>query len=82
MNKLLEDAKTYITEETIKQVFFYCDNKNPAGIYVSDADLMEFSEKLIAVVGKSIADAERAECLKIVEALNPEIARVIRDRRG
>jgi hypothetical protein len=78
----LDEARSFIDEETVNQIFFYCDNENPDGVYVNDADLMEYSEKLIAVVGRSIADAERAECLKIVEALNPEVARVLKDRRG
>ena len=78
----LDEVRRFIDKETVTQIFFYCDNENPDGVYVNDADLMEYSEKLIAVVGRSIADAERAECLKIVEALNPEVARVLKERRG
>ena len=37
-------------EDLIKQVYFYCENKDPNGLYPSeDIDLREFASKLIAV---------------------------------
>jgi hypothetical protein len=80
--ELREEAQKYVDEDTIKQVYFQCGNKMKEGIYPEEIELIEFSEKLILVVGQSIAKAEREEILKIVDALNPEIARVIRERRG
>ena len=36
--------------ELVKQVYFYCENKNPEGIYpTEEVDLLEFATKLIAV---------------------------------
>ena len=82
MSKALrEEAQRFVNEDIIKQVYFYCENKLPDGIYPEEIELIEFSEKLILVVGPAIAKAERDECLKIVEALNPEVARVLRERR-
>ena len=80
--ELREEAQKYVTEDTIRQAYFQCNNNLKDGIYPEEIELVEYSEKLILVVGPEIAKAERAECLKIVEALNPEVARVLRERRG
>jgi hypothetical protein len=83
MSKALrEEAQKYVNEEIIKQVYFQCNNELKDGIFPAEIELIEYSEKLILVVGKAIAKAELEECLKIVEALNPEVARVLRERRG
>lgn len=79
---LREEAQKYVNEGVIKQVYFQCNNLLKDGIYPEEIELIEYSEKLILVVGPEIAKAEREECLKIVEALNPEVARVLRERRG
>lgn len=80
--ELREEAQKYVNENLIKQVYFHCGNKLKDGIYPEEIELIEFSEKLILAVGPTIAKAERDECIKIVEHLNPEIARVLRERRG
>lgn len=79
---LREEAQKYVNEDTIRQAYFQCNNTLKDGIYPEEIELIEYSEKLILVVGPEIAKAEREECLKIVEALNPEVARVLRERRG
>ena len=80
--ELREDAQKYVNEDLIKQVYFQCNNQLKNGLYPEEIELIEFSEKLILVAGAAIAKAEREEILKIVDALNPEVARVIRERRG
>jgi hypothetical protein len=80
--ELREDAQKYVNEELIKQVYFQCGNQVKDGIYPDEIELIEYSEKLILTAGQAIAKAEREEILKIVDALNPEVARVIRERRG
>jgi hypothetical protein len=80
--ELREEAQKFVNEDLIKQVYFQCDNRLKDGIFPDEIELIEYSEKLILVVGKDIAKAEREECLKIVESLNPEVARVLRERRG
>lgn len=38
-------------EDLIKQVYFYCENKDPNGFYpTEEIDLLEFSQKLLAVI--------------------------------
>lgn len=80
--ELREEAQKFVNEDLIKQVYFQCNNQLKDGIFPDEIELIEYSEKLILVVGKDIAKAEREECLKIVESLNPEVARVLRERRG
>lgn len=80
--ELREEAQKFVNEDLIKQVYFQCNNQLKNGIFPDEIELIEYSEKLILVVGKDIAKAEREECLKIVESLNPEVARVLRERRG
>lgn len=80
--ELREDAQKYVDEDLIKQVYFQCNNQLKNGIYPNEIELIEYSEKLILVAGAAIAKAEREEILKIVDALNPEVARVVRERRG
>lgn len=82
MENLREEAQKYVTEDTIRQAYFQCNNNLKDGIYPEEIELIEYSEKLILIAGAQIAKAEREECLKIVEALNPEVARVLRERRG
>jgi 3-keto-L-gulonate-6-phosphate decarboxylase len=77
-----EEAQKFVNEDLIKQVFFQCGNSMPGGMYVDEVELIEYSEKLILVVGKDIAKAEREEILKILDNVNPEVAKLIRERRG
>lgn len=80
--ELREEAQKYVNEDLIKQVYFQCNNKMKEGIFPDEIELIEYSEKLILVVGKDIAKAEREEILKILDAVNPEVAKLIRERRG
>ena len=82
MENIREEAQKYVNEDTIRQAYFQCNNNLKDGIYPEEIELIEYSEKLILIAGPEIAKAEREECLKIVEALNPEVARVLRERRG
>lgn len=80
--ELREEAQKYVNEDLIKQVYFQCNNEMKEGIFPDEIELIEYSEKLILVVGKDIAKAEREEILKILDAVNPEVAKLIRERRG
>ena len=80
--KMREEAQKFVNEELIKQVYFQCQNQLKNGIFPDEIELIEYSEKLILVVGKDIAKAEREEILKILDNVNPEIAKLIRERRG
>lgn len=48
-------------EELVTQVYFYCDNRDPNGLYADkDIDLREFSSKLIAVYEAKIKAESQA----------------------
>ena len=81
LKELRTEVQKYVTPEIVKQVYFYCDNKDENAIIADDVDLLEFAERLVAVIGRSIARAERIECIKIVEALNKDVGRALRERR-
>jgi hypothetical protein len=80
--ELREEAQKFVNEDLIKQVYFQCNNQLKDGIFPDEIELIEYSEKLILVVGAEIAKAERREILKILDAVNPEVANLIRERRG
>lgn len=80
--ELREEAQKFVNEDLIKQVYFQCNNQLKNGIFPDEIELIEYSEKLILVVGKDIAKAEREEILKILDSVNPEVAKLIRERRG
>lgn len=35
-----------LSEEEIKQVYFYCDEKLPDAIYADDLDIIQFANKI------------------------------------
>lgn len=37
-------------EDLVKQIYFYCENKNPNGLYPAEIDLLEYTSRLIAVL--------------------------------
>lgn len=81
LKEFRKDVQKYVTPEIVKQVFFYCDNNSKDGLIVDEVDILEFAERLIAVIGRDIARAERIECIKMVESLNKDVGRALRDRR-
>ena len=36
-------------EDLVKQVYFYCENKDPQGLYPAEVDLIEYTSRLLAV---------------------------------
>jgi hypothetical protein len=43
----------------VKQVYFYCENKDPTGLYPDrDIDLREFASKLLAVYEAKIKGSD------------------------
>jgi hypothetical protein len=82
LRELRKDVQKYVTPDTVKQVYFYCENKDKDGVYPEEVDLIEFAERLVAVIGKDIARAERQECIKVVESLNRDVARALSQARS
>jgi len=71
-----------INEELVKQVFFYCKNNDPAGLYTDPTDesldVLEFARKIEAVLQDTmelrIRLQEHARCVGIVKSMNKSIA--------
>jgi len=64
-----------LTRDDIIQTFFYCDNKDPDGVYPPDVDIVEFAHKISAVAAARAAKVEHARCVEIVSHMNREVAK-------
>ena len=71
----------YLTEETIKQIFFYCDVHEPDALIADEVDIVQFSNKLLAYAHPHLAKAEHERCVAIVAELNPEVAKALEHQR-
>ena len=70
-----------LSEETIKQIYFYCDEKRPDAIYADDLDIVQFANKIAAFVEPIIAAKEHQRCVKIVSHMNLEVSRSLENQR-
>lgn len=72
-------------EALVKQIFFYCKNNDPNGLYTDprdeSLDVLEFANKIEAVISDRIRLEEHARCVKIVRSVNKDIARLLEDRK-
>ena len=62
-----------LSEEKIKKLVMECESRNPEGLYPVDLDVLEYTEKVVAIV----KEQEHARCLEIVRNLNTEVAKVL-----
>jgi len=81
VEKLIEEARKYVTEDDVKVAYMNCKEDRDDPILVEELHIVEYSENLIGLVGYRIAKAELEECIKVVEALNPEVAKKLREVR-
>jgi hypothetical protein len=70
-----------LSEELIKQVYFYCDEKLPDGIYADEVDIIQFANKIAAVVEPMVAMKEHQRCVKIVSDMNKEVGNALNNQR-
>ena len=68
-------------EETIKQIFFYCDEKLPDSLYADEVDIIQFANKITAYVAPIFAMKEHQRCVQIVKEMNPEVAKALDSQR-
>lgn len=72
-------------ENLVKQIFFYCKNNDPNGLYTDPTDesldILEFANKIEAVLKHEIRLKEHARCVEIVRSMNKDVARVLEDRK-
>jgi len=64
----------YLSDETIKQIYFYCDTNDPAAIIADEVDIVQFANKLLAYAHPHLAKAEHERCVQVVQGMNKEVA--------
>ena len=67
----------YLTDETIKQIYFYCNTDDPKAIIADEVDIIQFANKLLAYAHPHLAKAEHERCVQIVQGLNKEVAEAL-----
>jgi len=70
-----------LSEETIKQIYFYCDEKLPGAIYADDLDIIQFAHRIAEFVEPIITAKEHQRCVKIVNDMNPQVASALNTQR-
>ena len=73
--------KSHLNEELVKQVFFYSDEKRRDALIADEVDIMQFAEKLEAVIAPMIRREEHQRCVTIVGYMNPEVAKGLNTQR-
>ena len=74
-----------LDENLIKQIFFYCNNDDPNGLYTDPQgeplDIIEYARKIESVISDQVRLKEHARCVEIVASMNKDIARVLEDNK-
>ena len=73
--------KSYLSEDLVKQVFFYSDEKRPDPLIADEVDILQFAQKLEAVLRPLIAAEEHKRCVTIVAHMNREVANKLQNQR-
>ena len=69
-----------LSDELIKQIYFYTDSLNPKGP-VGEVDILDFGRKIEAVCKIQHAKEEHARCVEIVSHMNREVAKGLENQR-
>ena len=72
--------KSHLSEELVKQVFFYSDEKRPDPLIADEVDILQFAEKIEAVLRPLIAADEHKRCVSIVAHMNREVANALQNQ--
>lgn len=77
-----------LSDADIKQIYFYCKNNDPQGLYHNnedELDVIEFGKKIAEYVELRVAqEAKREEhkrCVDLIEKINPTAAKYLLDHR-
>lgn len=66
-----------MNDELIRQIFLYCENNDPDGLYADDVDILEFGRKVALVAFIAGVRAERRFCVDFTATLNKEVAKTL-----
>jgi len=70
-----------LSEETVKQIFFYSDKPRKDAVLADEVDIVQFAHNVAEFVKGQYALQEHARCVKIVRDMNPEVARALENQR-
>ena len=70
-----------LSEETVKQIFFYCDQHEPNALVADDVDIVQFAHKIAAYIEPLIAAKEHQRCVQIVSDMNREVANALNNQK-
>jgi hypothetical protein len=73
--------KSLLNEDLVKKVFFFSDDKRPDPLIADEVDILQFAEKLEAVLRPLIAAEEHKRCVSIVASMNREVASALANQR-
>jgi hypothetical protein len=73
--------KSLLNEELVKQIFFYSNEDRDAPLLADDVDVVQFAEKIEAVLRPMIAAEEHKRCVMIVAHMNREVANALANQR-
>ena len=73
--------KSHLSEDLVKQIFFYSDEKRKDALIAVEVDIVQFAEKLEAVLRPMIAAEEHKRCVTIVAHMNREVANSLQNQR-
>ena len=68
---------TYLSDETVKQIFFYCTDDDKTALFADNVDIVQFADKIIAYARPLIAKDEHARCVQIVRDMNKDVAKAL-----
>lgn len=70
-----------LSEETVKQIFFYCDQYEPNALIADEVDIVQFAHKIVAYIEPMIAAKEHERCVQIVSDMNREVANALSNQK-
>lgn len=70
-----------LSEETVKQIFFYCDQYEPNALIADEVDIVQFAHKIAAYIEPMIAAKEHERCVQIVSDMNREVANALSNQK-
>ncbi len=79
--KFLEEAQKFVSEDDAREAYMRCAENRDHPIIADEVHIVEFAEHLISMIGPKIAKAELDACINVVQALNPEVARKLKEVR-
>ena len=70
-----------LSEEQIKQIFFQSDRPRRDAILADEVDIVQFAEKIEAVVRIEAKSEEHQRCVRIVTDMNREVGGALNNQR-